>query len=422
MDGKCRITGEPLELLFQLGPLYVNDFVDQEDVHNRDKVDLKVGIGPTGLVQLFDSYSPDKMYKRYWYVTGINERMVQQMHNMVDCANHMDPNPNWGGKSLTFLDIGANDGTLLKYVRDHYAGDAKLIGVDPSDVAGRSTNYDGDRFKLVNTYFNAEEYLKVAEPAHVIFSAAMFYDLDDPIRFLKDVNICLAPQGLFVLQLSYLPLILAQNSFDGIGEEHLCYYSLKVLMDIMKEAGLYVLDAEINDVNSGSIRLYVCKEQDIDYFNSGLHTQIVRRMRLHNLLNMEVEMKLEDPETYRKFFEELNRTKTKVQEFLQRAKLNGKTIYGYGASTKGNTILQYFELGPDLITAIAERAPAKYGKFTVGTGIPIVSEDEMRRANPDYLLALPYTFIQTFLNREQELIDRGTQFVVPLPDLYVVGK
>lgn len=411
-NGKCRITGKPLKELFSLGSLYINDFVDKNEIYNRDRVELKLGIDyESGLVQLFESYPPEKMYKKYWYQSSINELMKKQLKNIVDSSLQL-VKLDYGD---TILDIASNDGELLT----NYDRNLIRVGVDPSDVAGRSNLYDIHDIHLINDFFKSDFYIKDYNKAKIITCAAMFYDLDDPLSFLLDVEKCLCSNGIFIVQLSYLPLILSQMSFDGIGEEHLCYYSLSSFQYLLNKTNLQIFDVEINDVNSGSIRIYVTHKKNIKNINSILHTTKVREMRIESLLAYEDTLKLKSVTTYLTFEYKIRKIKDNLLELLNKIKSSGKTIYGLGASTKGNTILQYCNIGPDLITAIGERSENKFGKYTIGTGIPIVGEDEMRRAKPDYLLILPYTFISILLEREKDLLKNGTKFIVPLPKVKI---
>jgi hypothetical protein len=382
-------------------------------IKSGDVVNLKLGIGPSsGLVQLFESYDPDKMYKKYWYKSTINELMRKQLKDIVTKACDL-VKLNWGD---IVLDIASNDGEMLT----NYSRDLIRVGVDPSDVALKSSIYHDNDIHLINNYFGAYSYLEEFGLAKVITCAAMFYDLDRPLDFLWDVEKCMTDDGIFIVQLSYLPLILNQMSFDGIGEEHLCYYSLTSFKYLLNLTNLEIFDVEINDVNSGSIRIYITKKSNMENINNALHTTLVREMRIKSLLQLENISSLNKISTYQRFKKDIDSVKEELISTLKKIKSEGKSIYGIGASTKGNTILQYCGIGPELIDAIGERNSDKFGLYTIGTGIPIIDECDMRNSKPDYLLVLPYTFVTAFMLREKELRDSDTRFIVPLPEVRII--
>jgi hypothetical protein len=204
--------------------------------------------------------------------------------------------------------------------------------------------------------------------------------------------------------------------------EHLEYYSLSSFKYLVEQHGLKVVDVELNDINGGSFRIYVRKQSSNDDKFATAPYRDVAWFRVNSLLDGELSLDLFNPDTYRDWFKEIQDIRQQTVVFIRSEKSKGKVIYAYGASTKGNTLLQYYGLDNTCITAIAERNPDKFGKFTVGTNIPIVSEDEMRKARPDYLLILPWHFIAEFKNREEDYLNAGGKFIVPLPQFRVVGR
>jgi hypothetical protein len=215
--------------------------------------------------------------------------------------------------------------------------------------------------------------------------------------------------------MSYLPLMLSNNSFDTICHEHLEYYAIAPIERMLHAHGLRIADAELNDANGGSIRITVCRD-DSAFRQHSVET----RARIYGLKKQEFELKLDTPEPYRAFADNAEKIKHDLPATLLRLLASGKKIYGYGASTKGNVILQYCGLSPAYVTAIADRNPAKWGGTTIGTGIPIISEDEMRAARPDFLLVLPWHFLSEFKLREKEFLARGGRFIVPMPNVQIV--
>lgn len=355
-----------------------------------------------GLAQLHHTVPPGLMYASYGYRSGVNRTMRE---HLTGVARYVEELLGPSATSPVIVDIGANDGTLLSAYRK-----GTLIGFEPSDVKPAC---DLERVRLIRDYFRAG--VLDAGEADAITSIAMFYDLEDPVRFVEDVRATLAPEGVWVLELSYLPLMLDQNSFDTICHEHVAYYSLASLEHLLARCHMIVVDASLNDINGGSFRVTVVHQ------NSRRAVSLTpdARARLYALRRNEFELCLDDVDPYHRFKSAVARVSLSLVSFLREARRDGARVYGYGASTKGNVILQYCSIDPSLVIAIADRNPEKVGGHAVGSNIPIISEEEMRAARPDYLLALPWHFLSEFLEREQDLIAKGTKFVVPLPELKV---
>jgi hypothetical protein len=251
----------------------------------------------------------------------------------------------------------------------------------------------------------------------------MFYDLDDPNVFINDINKVLDDNGVWVIQLSYTPLMIQQLAFDNICHEHIYYYSLNSLKNLFDNHGLKIVDAELNDVNGGSVRVYIQKNTaNISSFATG-PLRDVCNFRVQSLLEYEnLNYDISKPEIWEEFNKKITALKEQTVNFIKQEKAKGKIICGYGASTKGNTLLQWFDLDHTLIDAIAERSPYKFGLKTIGTNIPIKSEEEVRAMNPDYMLVLPWHFISEFIQREDEFLSKGGKFIVPCPQFEIYGK
>ena len=360
-----------------------------------------------GLVQLRHTVPGDLMYSSYGYRSGINQTMTK---HLGDLARGTERRVGLGAQDLV-IDIGANDGTLLL---QYETPGAIYVGFEPSNIRpGKPL----PQLRFIHDYFSAAALRRHSpgQKAKIITSIAMFYDLEDPNRFVSDVKECLADDGLWVMELSYLPSMLANNSFDTICHEHLEYYSLSTIENLLDRHGLKVADAELNDSNGGSIRVSVCHQGSV----SGEQSEETRA-RVYALKKREFEMKLDREEPYRDFAGNAERIRTELARLLLQLRSQGKIIYGYGASTKGNVILQYCGITPNHLTAIADRNPAKWGALALGSNIPIVSEEEMRAATPDYLLVLPWHFLGEFRQREEAFIGRGGKFVVPVPSVKIV--
>ena len=406
-----RITDTEMVELFSLGDMYMSDFV--EDGVDGTKVPLTLMLDQkSGLVQLKHTAPFDDMYRNYWYRSGMNKTMTEELRGIAHKALSL-VKCNVGD---IVLDIGCNDGTLLGFYPNHLS----RVGFDPAEnLREHSINYAN---LIVTGYFTAPTYFShLTKRAKIITTIAMFYDLEDPHEFVEDIADTLDKEGLWIVQMSYMPLMLKQHALDNLVHEHLEYYSLSAFKYLIKSHNLRVVDVELNDINGGSFRVYVRRKDSSDELFASAPYRDVAKFRINSLLEYERTLNLRYPGTYVKWFKELLIIKDQTVGFIKEEKSNGKTIYGYGASTKGNTLLQFYGLDSTLITAIAERNPDKYGKRTVGTNIPIVSEDEMRKAKPDYLLVLPWHFISEFKNREREYLAGGGKFIVPLPKFEVIS-
>lgn len=415
----CRISGEKLIPLFTLGKLHISDFIPPGEAPKGEEsmVEMKLCLAPkSGLVQLAHTAPSDEMYRRYWYRSGTTETMKRELENIAKKAQQlMKPKP-----GDLFLDIGCNDGTLLSYV------DKKLkrIGFDPALNTYMEKQSRKHADKVVVDYFTGASFKKAArgKKAKIITSIAMFYDLEDPNEFVSDIGKSLDDDGLWIIQMSYLPLMLEQLAFDNICHEHLEYYSLSSLKYLLDRHDLNIVDVEMNDINGGSFRIYIRKNKAAPELFATAPYRDVAAMRVEQMLAHEDTLGLKDPATYMKFFRQMKLLKKQAVDFIRREKAKGKSIWGYGASTKGNTLLQWFGLDHTHIDAIAERSDIKYGHKTVGTHILIVSEEEARKAKPDYLLVLPWHFIHEFTEREKDYLKKGGKFIVPCPAFEIIGN
>lgn len=413
----CRLCGsEHLEPLFSLGDQYVVNFIDSEnDEQLRGPLDMLIcsrGKGGCGLVQLRHSFSPDKMYSTYWYRSGINSTMMGELSEIAHTARDMA-----GLTAGDFvIDIGSNDSFTL---RQFGVPGLKLIGFEPARNLVEKYGLEGVD-KVFVDYFNAEAWRKEFgdAKAKVITAIAMFYDLEHPDQFVADVAKCLHPEGVFVVQQNYLPYMLSRNVIDNIAHEHLAYYSLTTFKHLMERHGLEVFDVKLSFMNGGSFRTYVKhkgSEQCLQYDRAAAAERVMRVLQ-----DEEGVQGLYNKATYDAFMERVFGIRDRVVEFIKGEKAAGKKIYVYGASTRGNSLLQCFSIDHQLITAAAERNPDKYGKKTVGTLIPIISEAQARAEKPDYFLVLPWQFIEEFKKREIEFLRGGGKFIVPLPEFQII--
>lgn len=394
----CRLCGSPdLQDVFSLGEQYINDFVPPEKVGVglRAPLDL-VLCDKCTLLQLRHTAPQELLYSRhYWYRSGVTDTMrralrdiTQQIEETVDLR-----------AGDVVLDIGANDGTMLA---TYTTEGLKRVGCEPADnlvaALAERTPY------VMHDFWNHERYMELAASwgfgkAKVVTAIGMFYDLEDPNKFIGDIQRTLAPDGIFVAQLMCLGPMIEKNDLGNICHEHLEYYSLDSLKYLFETNGLEIFRLEENEVNGGSYRIFA------RHFK-GTGMQLEDDYDRDDILD---------------FAARLRENRDKCVEFIKAEVAKGKVVYVYGASTKGNVILQYYGLDTKLIKGAAERSPEKWGKYTVGSWIPIVSEEEARAAQPDYFLVLPWAFFNEFYEREQEWRSRGGKFIVPLPEFRVVA-
>jgi hypothetical protein len=356
-----------------------------------------------GLLQMEYTVPPEVLYSVYWYRSGTNATMRDHLAGIGQEAAALLDRP-----SPRVLDIGCNDGTLLSALPK---GSTKF-GIDPSDLA-REVPAD---IKVVHELFPSQELSVVLEnqPCDIVTSIAMFYDLEDPIAFARAVKGVLSDDGIWCLEMSYMPTMLKMTSYDTICHEHLEYYSLAVIEYILRQADLKLVNVSLNSINGGSIRCYATHANNLRYRRDEF-TRNIKKLRQE-----EFDMELDTDKPYRFFQERVNVHRDQLVSLLKKLRFEGKRIHVYGASTKGNTILQWCGIDSRLVEVAAERNPDKYGARTLGTDIPIVSEEESRKANPDYYLVLPWHFRSEFLERERGLLAKGVGMIFPLPTIEVV--
>jgi NDP-4-keto-2,6-dideoxyhexose 3-C-methyltransferase len=383
----CRACGgRVLDEVLNLGTLAISDFLEPGQAVETAPLCL-VRCADCGLVQLRHSVDRDRLYTTYHYRSGVNEAMVLALRDVADDAmRRVRPAP---GDAV--LDIGSNDGTLLR----QYPITLHRIGFDPSDVATAAWLERDFDYDLIRDYFpTTRQHTPV--PCKIVTAIAMFYDLEDPGRFLKR---WLHPEGVLVLHFQDLFSMMRADAIDNVCHEHLTYWDDLSLSTLLDRHGLAVDDSSFVDINGGSRRVVV-------RHHGGKPGEMGHRYLDYELIA---------------FVERVQRNRVETVRLLCDLKRQGKTVYGIAASTKFNTLSQFYEIGPHLIDAIGERSPHKVGKHTV-TGIPIVSEQAMRDAKPDYLFCCAWQFADAFAEREADLLRQGTKLIVPLPTLRVVEE
>ena len=377
----CRICdSENLSEIISFGNLLISTFVEQEG-NNLGRAPLElIKCNNCELVQLRHTAPQELLYKaQYWYKSGINPVIVEDLREIAVIAQkHMRAGD-------IIIDVGANDGTLLGFIpKDYYR-----VGIEPAKNLVKELETKCDM-----TFQGFWETFEYPDKAKVITAIGMFYDSENPNLFIANVKKHLAEDGLFISQFMTLKPMIEKNDLGNIVHEHLEYYSYKSVKYLFEKNGLEIFKVEENDINGGSYRLYA------RHFNRG------------SVFYPEPEF------AYDKFVADIKENRDSVYRFVRDAVNSGKKVYGYGASTKGNTILQYYGLDKDLITGIADLNPEKIGKLSVGTHIPVVHEDEARR-DADYFLILPWGFLDFFREKERDWREKGGRFITHTPKFTV---
>jgi hypothetical protein len=342
----------------------------------------------------------------YGYRSGLNRSMVEHLRNKCHSLERV---ANLVSGDLV-IDIGSNDGTLL---RSYQTPGLRKVGVDPT--AGKFRQFYDDQTKLIVDFFSRDRLVAVLGSdarASLITSIAMFYDLESPRSFIGDIRESLTTDGLWHFEQSYLPSMLRLNSYDTICHEHVEFYSFTVVRDMLEAEGMKVVDVWMNAVNGGSFAVTAARQQSRHPEAKSICTWLVQR---------ESHLGLGTPAVYRDFERRVWEHRQELRGLIQSLTRSGKRIVGCGASTKGNVILQFCGLGPSDIVAITDVNEDKWGRFTPGTAIPIISEADGRALQPDYMLVLPWHFKDGIVQREREFLERGGRLIFPLPEIEIVG-
>lgn len=397
----CRLCDGPFEDVLNLGDIHLSTFLGtNEELPPKAPLDL-VRCQHCDLFQLRHTVDQDAMYSQYWYKSGLNNSMKEALKNVVACV---EQRKELKTDSIA-LDIGANDGTLLSF----YHPKVFRVACEPSSAGADIPRKDADI--IIRDYFSAGTYFdRIAMKADVVTAIAMFYDLEDPHTFVADLKKVLAEDGLLVIQMMDLMSMIKTNDFPNLCHEHLEYYSLNVLCDLLWQHGLDVFDLEYNGVNGGSLRVYVRHDPGNDHYEPIVDKALTAEYRFFNQSHSPVEA----------FKENVSSIKQKLIAFIAGANSLGDDVAVLGASTKGNTMLQYFGLTDAEIDHAAEVNPEKFGKRTVGSNIPIVSEDESWRRDPAYYLILPWGFTDFFVEKLRDRLKEGLRLISPLPEPRVI--
>jgi len=402
----CRsCKSKKLKKLFSLGKLSFTGKFTNNFSTNVPKAELGlVMCKECELIQLSNSFNKNYLYgPDYGYRTGMNMTMRAHVKSVVQKASLLTKLR----KNDAVLDIASNDGTLLNY----YKNSVIKVGIDPTIVKFKRY-YRNINYGIADFFSKSKIEKKIKKKFKVITALSVFYDAEAPNKFLSDVEKLLEEDGIFILEHADLSSILKLKMFDTICHEHLEYYSHRVILNLLKKNNLELFDFSLNDINGGSTQYYIKKIKSKKYK--------IKKQKINKLLKKENYLNLNKVETFKKFFNKIKKVKFDLVNILKKIKADNKIIHGYGASTKGNVILQYCKINKKLLNYIIEVNSFKYNRYTPGSKIKIVSEKYLKKNKPDYLLVLPWHFKNHILQKENSFIKRGGHFIFPLPDIEIV--
>ena len=399
---KCRsCKSKSLTKLYSLGNHSLTGIFPPKKNSKITKGKLSIVIcNKCKLIQLDRNFDADEMYgDNYGYMSSLNQSMISHLN--LKALNLM--NKYKLKKNSHILDIGSNDGTFLSFFNKNFY----LYGCDPT--IKKFQKYYRKDIKIISKFFSSK--LFKSEKFDLITAISMFYDLPDPLQFAKEIFSILKKNGIWHIELSYMPIMIKNGSYDTICHEHLEYYSLRSLIFLLKKAKLKIVNLSFNQINGGSIALDIVKK-DSNYKEC---KDLINWVLKSESLNQYNEIK-----KHKIFFEECKNHKKLLKNLLITLKKQNKKIIGYGASTKGNVLLQFCNIGPKIIQYIADVNKYKFNRFTPGTKIKIISEEKAKKLKPDYMLVLPWHFKDHIIKREQKFLKNGGKLIFPLPEIEIV--
>lgn len=403
---KCRACeSTDLTKVVDLGKQYLQGvFLKSTNPHSSSvKIPMILALcGSCSLLQTMHTVSPKLLYTSYWYRSRTTKTMKNHLKEIAHEALTV-----FGKTSAKILDIGANDGTLLNY----YPKAVRKVGIEPSNAIKETTG----EIEIINDFFPSQKILKrlKGRSFDIITSVAVFYDIDDPVSFARHVKKLLSPEGIWIFEVFYMPELLKKNCYDMICHEHLSYFSLHVLQIILKKTGMKLIKVQKNTINGSSIKCTATHYENSKY-SKYRPVQAIKR-----ILDQEKSLKLESKYTYFYYQKRIEKKRDELIATIQKLKKAGKTIHLYGASTKGNTVLQFCQFNNEIIEAAADKNPEKHDALTLGTNIPIISEASSRKMKPDYYLVLPWAFRNEFIKRERNIL-ATTNMIFPFPKIEIV--
>lgn len=404
---ECRISGsQNLVTVLDLGVQALTGVFPKE-------MDAPITSGPlrlvwcpdSGLLQLQHTYDLSEMYgDNYGYRSGLNRSMVAHLQQKVKHLQRLRP----VSSGDIVVDIGSNDATLLKA---YDCKGLKRVGIDPT--GNKFREFYAEDIRLVPDFFSANAYRSEFPnaAAKIVTSISMFYDLEAPADFVKDIYEILDSDGIWHFEQSYMPTMFRMNAYDTVCHEHLEYYSLEVVKKLLEDCDMKIIDVQMNSINGGSFAVTASRKQSKLKSNDSV---------INWMLGQEDRMGLHTPRPFRQFEERVFEHRENLLRLIRDLNADGKKVMGYGASTKGNVLLQFCGLTKKYIPFIAEVNPDKFGAYTPGTNIPILSEAEVKAMKPDYLLVLPWHFRDSIIQREAEYLASGGKLIFPMPEIEIV--
>lgn len=404
---KCRISGsQNLITVLDLGVQALTGVFPKDISAPITSGPLRLVWCPeSGLLQLQHTYDLNEMYgDNYGYRSGLNRSMVAHLQQKVRHLQRLKP----VHSGDVVVDIGSNDATLLKA---YDCIGLKRVGIDPTGYKFRE--FYPEDIQLIPDFFSAQVYRQAFPKlsAKIVTSISMFYDLESPSSFVKDVHEILDADGIWHFEQSYMPTMLRMNAYDTVCHEHLEYYSLEVVKRLLENCDMKVIDVQMNSVNGGSFAVTAARKESKLKSNDTI---------INWMLGQEDRMGLHSPRPFRQFEERVFEHRENLLRLIRDLNADGKKVMGYGASTKGNVLLQFCGLTTKDIPCIAEVNSDKFGAFTPGTNIPIMSEAEVKAMKPDYMLVLPWHFRESIIQREAEYLASGGKLIFPMPEIEIV--
>lgn len=405
LDIACRCCGgRRVELVIDLG--------DQPHCNRLVRIDLPAGTEPSyplrvgfcrdcTMVQIDHTIPKESMFSDYPYVSGTTKTLPEhfrQTSARIAAACGLGPQD-------LVVDIGSNDGTWLKQYAPY---GCRVLGVEAAANVARMAQDDG--VPTWNRFFNedcARDILAAYGPAKVVTAAGVFFHLEELHSVVRGIAALLATDGIFVIQAIYLGGMVQNTAFDQIYHEHLCYYTLRSLSALLERHGLEVFEANLVPIHGGTIEAYVARKGTRRVGES------VRRLR-----DTEAANGLGEIDTYRRFAMNVLTLRDRLRTLLIAYRAAERSVWAYGAPAKGATLLNSFGIGPALVQKAVEKNPLKIGLAIPGVRIPIEDEAGQR---PDAYLVLAWNFIDEFVRKEQEWLAAGGQFIVPIPEVKVIG-
>ena len=405
----CNCKTTKLNKILKIGNQPVSSVFPKKKIYTSKKYSLDLfECNNCKLIQ-FSKLAPlEEMYgQTYGYRTSLSKLMVNHIYSKY---LNIKKN-NFIKKNSNILDIGSNDGTFLNFFgKDKFKGN--LFGIDPS--ADKFLKYYNKNIKLITEYFNFKkvnqntDYKKTNKKFSLITSFAMFYDIENPNLFCKDIGKLLDKDGVWILEFSYFPLLLKNLTYDQICHEHITYYSLTTFKNIISKNNLKIVDFSFNEINGGSIEV-ICAKKNSKHKS--------KDKKINEIL---AEEKKINHHSYKRLANRIDNTKNNIKYFLNWAGKNN--VIGYGASTKGNIILNQCNLNSNDLKFICDANPYKYNRYTPGSNIKIISKEKMRKIKPKYLFVLIWSFRKEVISQEIDYIKKGGKLVFHLPIFHIIDK